>query len=159
MLVQAIRLAALLSLAIAGAACGDDDGEGNQCPEQAQMTGSPMAQPLSAAAGDTITIEVPVDPVATRVRVQLLSDVDGQDHGDGSAPANAAESVQVKVEIFAGAPVGGLFPFVEVYECGRTNLSTQYVPDLVTGEYSWIRSDSTSDPLSTSFTAPKISVQ
>jgi hypothetical protein len=156
-----IRIAAVVMLGLSTAACGDDGGGGGggQCAGIAKLTASPSATPTQVSVGDTLTITVPVNASTTRIGIQLLSDVDGAGYGDGTAGASGAGDVDVEVDVAADAPAGSLFPFVQVYECGKVDVSTQYAPDLTTGAYLEHRSDEPASSNPTSFVAPEITVQ
>lgn len=107
---------------------------------------------------DTVTITVPANTHTTFVRVQLLSDVDGYGYGDGEQSAKGTTTA-VSVTLDAATPVGKVFPFIQVYECGYAHVSSQYAPDFATGAYSMVRSNDASNIMPTPFVAPAISVQ
>src|SRR5690606_24133964 len=107
----------------------------------------------------TVTVMVPVNDATTFVRVQLQSAVDGSDYGDGEATSTGGTDEGVTVDVAAGAPAGTLYPFVQVYECGKTDVSTQYAPDFSTGDYMTYRSDDPGSATPSGFTAPAVTVQ
>lgn len=168
------RIFAVALLGLSTAACSDDGGDsgsggssgnagtggtGASCSGIAELTDSPSAAPTSAAPGDTVTITVPVNAPTTLVRVQLQSATDGAGYGDGESAAAGPEDVDVSVTIDSAAPAGTMYPFVQVYECGETNVSTQYAPDFASGAYMTYRSTDPGSATPSAFTAPAITVQ
>jgi hypothetical protein len=168
------RMFAVALLGLTTAACSDDGGNGGSggssgsagsggsgasCSGVAELTDSPSAAPTSAAPGDTVTVTVPVNAPTTLVKVQLQSATDGAGYGDGESSATGAGDVDVSVTVDTAAPAGTMYPFVQVYECGETTVSTQYAPDFGSGAYMTYRSDDPGSATPSGFTAPAITIQ